>query len=600
MSLAPLVLPDYYLRQASNQPDSVAFWVREETQWVPVRWADFVTQAKALASAFAAAGLGPESCLGIMAPTSLDWEICQFAALYVGAAVVGLDPHDQPERLEAMANTAAIKGVVLGDFAYAEKLNLSRIPSLRFALLLKPEENPPDTSLTWLSFKASCTANVQPPPMRATPEGLATIVFTSGSTGVPKGIGYSHAQVCLALENILNAFPQIDSADRLVCWLPLSNLFQRMLNFCAAGRGAQSFVLSDPREIVHHLPTIRPSVFVAVPRFFEKLNEGITARIEQQPVVLRALAKWALAVGDKIARRRRCGESLNLFHHTRYLLADRLVLQKLRGALGGRIRFMVSGSAPFPLWLLERFDGMGLRVLEAYGLSENVVPIALNKFDDFRLGSVGKALPANLIRLAEDGELLVKGDGVFSGYLGQATPAESFDTDGYLRTGDLARIEDDGFLYLVGRKSEVFKTSTGRKIAPLALEALLTRIAEIDQAMVLGAERKALAAIVTLTPAFADGCATPATLSRLALHLAARIREEFQTQPDYLKIAGLIVARKPFSLEKSELTTNLKLRRKAIESNFCAAVERLYFQLEATHTGFTEIIDEGLVCLAIC
>ncbi len=590
------LLTDYYLRRAQQAPESTAFFSLVEGQWQPTRWGDFIAGATQLAHALADAGLQHGDRLGIMAATGLTWELFQLAGLMNGAAIVGLDAHDQPERLCAIANTSGLAVIVVGDASHLARLDCAQVPTLRLVISLKDEPAPISLGCRWATMDSLLAS----PTIRhgtlvgPAPDSLATIVFTSGSTGNPKGIGYSHAQVCLAVDSILQAFPEITASDRLVCWLPLSNLFQRMLNFCAAGRGAQSYFVADPRAIVTHLPAIKPNVFIAVPRFFEKLNEGIEQRLAQQPAFARSLVRWALEVGGQVAIAQRAGAPVNGLLRIKSALAEPLVLRKLRGIMGGEIRFMVSGSAAFPYWLLEKFHAMGLLVLEAYGLSENVVPIAINRLNAYRFGTVGKVLGGNVVKIAADGEVLVKGAGVFAGYLLNAEPP-AIDAEGFLATGDLGVI-DDGFLALVGRKSEVFKTSTGRKIAPIGIEAKLKQIAEIDQVIIVGAGRKVIGALITLAPDLTGARRTSHALRETALNISAQLPTVLLDEADYARPAGLAVSQRSFSIDAGELTSNLKLRRKAIETNYQTALDALFQRLEAGTAPFCECITDE-VCL---
>ncbi|MEQ8662400.1 MAG: AMP-binding protein [Gammaproteobacteria bacterium] len=582
------LLTDYYLERARREPGGTAFHRFVGGRWQAITWGAFVDVAGRLAGALSQHGLTCGQRLGIIAPTGLEWEEFQLAALLNGVAVVGLDAHDRPERLVAIANSAALDALVIATPGVLAHIDCAQVPSLRTIISIAPAAAPADNTHHWLTrdaLLADADAGALPAP--PAPDTLATIVFTSGSTGTPKGIGYTHAQVCLAVDSILAAFPDISASDRLVCWLPLSNLFQRMLNFCAAGRGAQSYFVADPRTIVEHLPGIRPHVFVAVPRFFEKLDEGIEQRLAAGSALSRRVVRWALDVGTRAAAVRRAGGQPGALLGLRAALADRLVLRKLRAVLGGEIRFMVSGSAPFPRWLLEKFHAMGLLVLEAYGLSENVVPIAINRPDAYRFGSVGKVLDANQVEITADGEVLVRGAGVFSGYLNSDRPPP-LDARGFLATGDLGHLDTDGFLTLTGRKSEIFKTSTGRKVAPLAIESELKRIAGVDQAVLLGAGHKVPVALVTL--AGDPGAPPPAApvLARHARAIATAAPAALADQPAYAHPAALLVCARPFSIEAGELTSNLKLRRAVIADNYAAHLDTLFARVESGATGFAE------------
>jgi long-chain acyl-CoA synthetase len=355
--------------------------------------------------------------------------------------------------------------------------------------------------------------------------------------------------------------------------LPLANLFQRVIDFCAAARGAETWLVADPTRIVALLPSIRPSVFVATPRFFEKFHEGLVRQVHSRGVLAAGLLEWAL-------RQRVVSDGRRApFRRLQAGLADRCVLRRLRQVLGGEVRFLISGSAPLPVWLIEHFEAMGLPVLEAYGLSENVVPVALSRLADRQPGTVGRPVGDNELRLAPDGEVLVRGGGVFNGYLGQPAHGAPLDAQGFLHTGDLGRFDIQGRLQLIGRKCEVFKTSTGRKVAPAAWEAALKRIHGIDQALVMGAGRKLVVALVL--PTREEASSLPDEAARLVWCAAIARQAAIAVAPgERLRPAGLLVRFEPLSLERGEITPNLKLRRAAIEAGLTSALDALYGLIE--------------------
>lgn len=565
-------LPDLYALRARLAPEEAAYWTTgSKGRWTPTTWGAFWHSAHTLARALKYHGLEPGMRVGIMLPTSLAWECLQLAALLTGAVVIGFDGHDEPARRSRMAQIAALDVLVVPSLVEARAFDAEIRSSLRLLIVQDEgvasdasaavaQEAPPILSLQALRTQPS---GASLPVL--TPDALAMVIFTSGSTGEPRAIGYTHFQALCAVNAILAAYPDIQRGDRLVCWLPLSNLFQRVLNFCAAGRGASTFFVEDPRRIVEVLPEIRPQVFIGVPRFYEKLQAGITQSIARRARWVRWVANWAFArpVTTKPKRTCRLLDSI----------AERLVFRSIRAVLGGEIRFLVSGSAPFPGWLARWFERCGLPVMEAYGLSENVVPIALNTPASRRTGSVGRVLAPNEVRLGADGEVFVRGPGCAEAYLGDSSSL--LDTDGWLSTGDLGRFTEDGFLELVGRRVEVFKLSTGRKVAPARVEAALARSDLIDQAMVVGAAQKCTLAIVTLSP-------EAATLNQeiITARLLAEIPQRMAGIEDWLIPAALLVRRAPFTIAGNELTANLKLRRQVIANRHLDAVREIYREID--------------------
>jgi long-chain acyl-CoA synthetase len=357
--------------------------------------------------------------------------------------------------------------------------------------------------------------------------------------------------------------------------LPLSNLFQRIVNLAAVRQGAATYLLPDPRRVMQVVAHVSPDIFVGVPRFYEKLYDGLRDNIAAAPRLQRSLAGWAWNLGRRVSRqrleRRRLPVALALAH----ALADRLVLRRIRQLMGDRLHCMVSGSAPMSKHLLEEFHALGWLVLEAYGLSENVLPMAMNRVDAFRFGSVGRPLANNQIVVADDGAVRVRGPGLFSGYLNDKSPLP-FDASGFYSTGDLGRLDADGYLWLTGRSGDMIKTSTGRRIAPAAVEAVLRQVPGVEQAVLIGNGRKALVALCSCQTGLDD-----AATARLE---AALQRHAGQVNEHERPLVIALIAR-PFSTEFGELTPNLKLRRAAIEDRHARLIAKLYEELDRAATG---------------
>lgn len=570
LGCATSTLPAMLRARAGISPGAVALWqAGPGKEWVSTSWNDYLQAVAALAEGFRKLGLERGDRVGIMAASSREWDFVQLGVAAAGGVAVGLDPHSLSQHIQAIAHSCRFAGIVLGTQSMSDKFG-SETTGLRFSICLEAA-----TGYTTLSelLATPVTTNDWD---QSRPDDTATIIFTSGTTGAPKGIEYTHRQIRLAVAAILSAFPNIRESCRLVCWLPLSNLFQRMINLCAIERGAETFYVADPRKIMDFAPKIAPHLFIAVPRFYEKLYAGIQESIGRKPVAVRLLIAWALRVGDRTARARRARQPPAPLDRLCFALADCLVLRKLRGILGPNLQFMVSGSAPMPLWLLERFHAIGLLLLEAYGLSENVIPVALNRPDLFRLGTVGQPLPGCEVRLAEDGELLVRGPGVFKGYLGDEPEKSPRQADGFLPSGDFASIDTDGFISLVGRKSDIFKTSTGRRVAPNSIEGLLRQIPEVDQAVVFGARRPQPVALLSIAQS-----AWSADFHELAQRFRHAAATTVAPLPAYLHPAGLAITARQMTISGGELTANLKLRRRAIEASYADTLEDLYRQLDA-------------------
>ncbi len=388
----------------------------------------------------------------------------------------------------------------------------------------------------------------------------------------------------MACRSILAEFPSVEGyGGATICWLPMAALFQRMMNYVALATGVAIYFVEDPATVVAVAREVQPAYFIGVPRFFEKLYQGIQRELATKPAWVRKRVARSLS-GARDTR------SPNSATWTRGVL-DRMVLRRLRGVLGRRLRFVITGSAPTPSWMLEYFDRLGILLLEAYGLSENAVPIAANRPDTYRFGSVGQVFKANEVKLAEDGEILVRGPGVFAGYwaAGECS-VPPLTADGFFRTGDLGRFDADRFLWIVGRKGEIFKTSNGRRIAPSKLEAAYKRIPYVDQVVVTGHGRPYPAALLTVNMpllisamrAAREGlrrrqAQTGEVSSReMTERIATDIEAIGSELAPYERIKRFELLAQPLTLEGGELTPSLKLRREVIERKYRDLIDKIY------------------------
>ncbi len=582
---APLpddTVPARLARRAAASPGAIAFRHQgADGSWQMLDWQGFSRQVDQLRRGLAAAGLRRGDRLALVAPVSLYWELLHHAALSIGVSVVGLDAHDLPDRLAAMADLADVAAFAVADPAVLAGLTPARRAATRLWITVGAvpggDPQPPWLSLDMLMARGQGL----PTPPAPTPADEATVIFTSGTTGAPKGIAYSHGQLGLAIDAIAAAFSFVGTDGRLLCWLPLSNLFQRVVNLAAVQNGAGTYLLGDPRQVMAHVALAEPDVFIGVPRFYEKLHEGLQARISAMPSPLRALVRWGWQTGQQVLVCRRNGQPVPAALAAQHWLADRLVLRRIRQVMGGRLRCLVSGSAPMPRRLLDDFEALGWPLLEAYGLSENVLPMAMNRLGDSRPGTVGRPLPGNDIRIGADGMVRVRGPGVFAGYLGDA-PGGGRDAEGFYATGDLGSLDADGFLSLTGRLGDLIKTSTGRRIAPAGVEATLRGVPGIDQAVLLGAGRKCTVALCT--------CVASIRAELAQALLGAQLQAALSAVPSHDRPAAIGFLPQPFSVEHGELTPNLKLRRHAIESRHAALVERLYAAAAAGRSESTDVL----------
>ncbi|HEY3196411.1 MAG TPA: AMP-binding protein [Nitrospirales bacterium] len=554
-------------RRAALTPDETAFTLLGSAEH-RVTWAQHALTARAVASSLQNAGIERGDRVGILAPNCIAWEHAQMGALACGAIVVGIDPHYPDGVLAGVLRQVRLAALFVADAAV-----LTRVPrEIRSGLKLTATLSgaPDESSCRTLDELVLAGVLLEPTP--PTGNDGAIIIFSSGTTGSPKPIVYKHTQVLVAVAALLEAYPEFGKGCRLLCWLPLANLFQRLINLCAIANGATTYMIGDPRTVMDYVAQAAPHLLIGVPRFYEKLHSGVEARIAALPRPASALSRWAL----RTARRgRRTG--------LRYALADRLVLQRLRAIFGDNMRYLISGSAPLPRWLVDWFEAIGLPVFEAYGISENIVPISMNRPGAYRAGTVGKPLAPNEVRIAPDGEIEVRGPGVFQGYGIDSERSHNeieAEIDGFWRSGDLGAFDEDGFLRITGRKNELFKTSTGRWVSPAEIEACLRRIWYVDHAVALGAGRKTVIAVLCVQPS-AHTASIEMDIATVMQDIAA-----------YQRPAGVLITRQSVTIEGGGLTTNLKLRRKAVETKYEEALGKLFDAVELRKAGDEFIIHE--------
>lgn len=565
-------VPALIAARVALSPDLIACHCRASTGvWEHMTWRQYGDDVARAARGFVAHGLRPGESVAILAPPSYRWEVAEKAVFAAGGVVTGLDHlASSAQKSKYIAKLAPAVLVVEAASELAD-LDADVLASLKRIVVLNGDAG--EGSLAWAQLLGAGAGVAEQPLPALSPEATATIVFTSGSSGEPKAVPYSQKQLVLATKSILAAFGPADERDVTLCWLPLSNLLQRVMNLCAVGAGAQIFFAPDPRRVMEEIAEVRPSVLIGVPRFYEKVSERAEAAIAELGAVKQGLLRRAMAASEANFAKQADGASLSTIERGRTALADRFVLRGLRQRLfGDRIRLLITGSAATPQPVKRFFTGIGLPLVEAYAMTENIVPMTVSRNLNRGQGCVGRPLPENEIRIDETGEILIRGPGVFAGYLGDAESTQRFTEDGFFRTGDAGRFDESGCLYLTGRKSDLIKTSTGRRIPPTPIEAELRAAALVQDAIVVGNGRKCLTAVLALDPDAVNGTPPGELLKQLSYH----VQQTNQARASYERIAGCVVLHGGFSVGQGHLTTNLKPRRGHIEEAVAHPLEQLY------------------------
>ena len=414
---------------------------------------------------------------------------------------------------------------------------------------------------------------------------LATLIYTSGTTGTPKGVMLSHSNL-VETARICDRLHHLGGDDLTLSYLPLAHIAEQMISIhLAVYSGFAVYYAEAIDQLAANLIEVEPTIFFGVPRVWERIHAGVTAKLETAPALRRRLARWALDAGARAAARRRAGRPASGLLALEQGLADRLILSRIRAALGmARVSLAASGAAPIGRDVLDFFAAVGIPIYEVYGLSETCGPGTWNYAGVSKLGTVGPVLPEVELDVAADGEVLFRGPNVFQGYFKSAEEtAEALEDDGWFHTGDLGEIDAEGFLTITGRKKELIITSGGKNIAPTGIEAALKKHELIGEAVVIGDARKFLSALLTLEPEAAGRFAAEHGTEG-PVHESPRLIEKLERVVEAVNatfarvehIRRFEVLPRSFSVEDGELTPTLKLRRRQIAENWAEVIEGIY------------------------
>ncbi|HEX9141473.1 MAG TPA: long-chain fatty acid--CoA ligase, partial [Gaiellaceae bacterium] len=400
-------------------------------------------------------------------------------------------------------------------------------------------------------------------------EDLFTFIYTSGTTGPPKACMITHRNYYEMADKIrqIDDFTVMD--DTMLLFLPLAHNFGRLMHLHSPHVGYTLAFCPDPYAVAEALPAVRPTVFPSVPRVYEKVHTGVTAKFDEATGVKRRLIDWALGVGREVSRLRQAGEPVPRGLALRHRIADKLVYSKVKERLGGRIRICVSGGAPLAKEIIEFFHALDILILEGYGLTECTTAATVNRPTSYRFGTVGPALPGVRLRIADDGEVLIETETIFAGYYkDEEATREILPGDGWLRSGDVGNLDEDGFLTITDRKKDILVTAGGKNVAPQNLENALKTHSIISQALVVGDRRPYVAALITLVEDVSHEDAE-AEVQR-AVDAVNRDLSRFE------QVKRFTILPRDFTAEDGEVTPTLKLKRRVCQEHFGAEIEALY------------------------
>ena len=589
---------DLFLDRLEASPERLAYqYPSTGTAYAELSWKQTGDRVRAIASGLAALGLQREQCCALISSTRIEWILADLGVLCAGGATTTVYPSST---VADSAYILADSGCVIAfveNIDQFEKLRAERpkLPNLRKVILLEGDAGDDGWTLSLVELERLGREHERQHPAEferiargVKPQQLASIIYTSGTTGCPKGVRLTHdcwVYQSEAAESV-NLFTE---RDHQFLWLPLAHSFGKVLEICAIRLGFPTTVDSRMQFLMENLARVRPTFMGAPPRIFEKIYGHLMLSVEQASGLQRRLRSWALEVARLAARSRRAGVEPRGLLRIKLKLADKLLLAQVRARFGGRMRFMLSGSAPLSSELAEFFHSAGVLILEGYGLTETAAGAVLNQPHAFAFGSVGKPLAGTELKLAEDGEILLKSRGVMQGYHNRPDETQAALTDdGWLRTGDIGELDEQGYLRITDRKKDLIKTSAGHYVAPQKLEALVkSQCPYVGHVVVHGDKRNYCSALIALDPEAIRRWAESAGVGALPYAELARqprvrslidgvIRKVNATLASHEAIRKFVLLSEELTIENGLLTPSLKLRRKATEQRYRSTLDALY------------------------
>jgi long-chain acyl-CoA synthetase len=535
--------------------------------WTEVGWGEAARTVDELANGLLALGVRKGDAVGILARTTLEWALFDFALGLIGAVGAAVYANSSPRDSRYVLEHSDAVAVLVEDEEQRAKIEGAAVPHvLTFADLDALRARGREFAAAHPEALAEAEAVVGE-------EDIFTFIYTSGTTGPPKACMIRHRNYYEMAGCVDHVEAFAFSDDVMLLYLPLAHNFGRLMHLLGAHSGYTIAFCPDPLRIAEVLPAVRPTILPSVPRVYEKVHTALQAQFDETRGVKRRLLDFALRTGRRVSELRQQGRPLPPGLALRHRLADRLVYSKVKKRLGGRLRLGVSGGAPLAKEIGELFHALDILIIEGWGLTECTTAASVNRPNRFRFGTVGPALPGFEVRTAEDGELLIRSETVFAGYYkDEEATREVLGDDGWLRSGDLGSIDEDGFIHITDRKKDILVTAGGKNVAPQNVENMLKTAPVVSQALVVGDRRPYVAALITIDPEQAGDVAP----EELDARVQAIVDEVNADLSGYEQVKRFLILPRDFSAAEDEVTPTLKLKRRVCAEHFAAEIEELY------------------------
>lgn len=578
MALPPKKTLPQLVRELLARPREQAFVERVGGRWTPTSSTRMLERVENVAAALRAAGLESGDRVALISHDCVDWIVAAFATLFAGCVVVPIYPTQAIDQTGYILSHSGAKLLFVDAPAALSRLGGLTLP--RTIVFEGTGEN------SLASFEAG-GANAPRASSPATPDDLAVLIYTSGTTGNPKGVMLTHDNIAFDAQSAeAYGFMGIRAGQDVISVLPYSHIFEHTMIYIYLIACVRYFVCHDPDQLVADLVDVRPVTMTAVPRIFDRVLAGVTATALAAGGLQAKLVPWALRAGHDYMYAKTFGRRAGLRSAVRYLCAKTLVLSKIRKRLGvDRIRYFTSGSAALHIDTAMTFLGLGLPIMQGYGLTETSPVTTVSRFSANRYGAVGKAIPGVELRVAEDGEILTRGRHVMKGYYRDPEATAAAIENGWLHTGDVGTIDKKGFLFITDRKGELFKTAGGKFIAPARVESAIKRSIYVTQAMVVGDGRPHPAALLNANWPLvrnALGIAESVPPQELARRedvvefLTREVERQTADLATFEQIRRIIIVPQEFTVESGYLSPAMKIKRRVVEREYADEIDRAY------------------------
>jgi long-chain acyl-CoA synthetase len=596
--MADGTLAKMFWSRVEKSGDRPAQMFKQGGVWKTLTWREVGEVVRDVALGLIALGRQKGDAVALLSASRAEWVQADFAIFSAGCITVPVYPTYPPDLIAYVVNDSQSRTIIVEDPTQLAKVLEARdkMPGLEHIIVMSGYDapQPPKTVMTWQTLRrlgrdneAAHKSTLAERVASTVPGDIASIVYTSGTTGPPKGVVQTHANHIASQVAGERCMPVSAEWVHLL-FLPLAHSFARLESFIGVYRGLTTAFAENLEKVGENLKEVRPHFICSVPRVFEKVYAKILAGVEAGSAGKKKIFNWAIGAGRDVSRHQQRGQPLPLGLKLKQRVAHKLVFSKLHAALGGRLQWAVSGGAPLSREIAEFFHAAGILLLEGYGLTETCPTGTFNRPDKFKFGSVGQALPGIEIKIAPDGEILLKGPNIALGYYKQPqATAEVFEQSGWFHTGDIGRLDEEGFLYITDRKKDIIVTAGGMNLAPQNIENLLKGDPFISQALVYGDRRPYPVALITLNPeeltkfAREQGILSndPAVIvkhPKIMERVGRTVEEKNSQLQSYAKIKKFSVLPVDFTQEGGELTPTLKVKRKVVSDKYMAAIEDLY------------------------